>query len=154
MKRIMLTNLIFFYLGLFASSQVSVDATGGSVRTTKYSFSYSIGEIATATFSNSQHDIYATSGVIQPEITIGTKVRDLQFQKLIVFPNPVDDELSCYPKLDEYCSYTLFSVDGFYISSNNIWKNHISVGHLKAGVYLLKVKCNSEEEFITYFIKL
>lgn len=154
MKRIFIINVVFVFIVVCGFGQTSIDAIGGSIKSTRYSFSYSLGEIATSTIRNNQSIIFATSGVIQPEILINTKINDDKIQSFAVYPNPVRHELNFYPVFEESCPYTLLSMDGMYISRGNIFNNRISVEHLGSGAYILKINCNKEKESYTYFIKL
>jgi len=154
MKRILIINHVFVFVVVFGFGQTSIDALGGSIKSTKYSFTYSLGEIATTTIRNNQSTIFATSGVIQPEIIIGTKINDDKIQSFAVYPNPVRHELNFYPVFEGSCPYTLLSMDGLYISRGNIFNNRISVEHLGSGAYILKLNCNKDKKFYNFILKL
>jgi predicted outer membrane repeat protein len=68
-----------------------------------------------------------------------TGVNSPSIQKLETYPNPVSDKLFI-KGITGNVSVVITSIDGKVIATNQAREGFVSVGYLKAGVYLIKVK--------------
>lgn len=129
--------------GTIATSGVNATGNGGSV-------SYTIGQVASSTFSGTNGSI--VQGVQQPyEITVITAVENTQDITLDcnVYPNPTRSSIKLSiesPDLDNM-SYRLFDINGVLIQEMKVEgeETEISMNKLVPSVYILKVIRNKKE---------
>ena len=118
-----------------------VVASAGSFKTTsEITISYTIGETVVGKISNENSiDQGFWAGSIQVENI--TEQKDLD--GIVVYPNPVVDELTIFTDNNELFGITLFAVDGRKVLTQTVedtqLEHRIELSHLSKGVYVLRL---------------
>ena len=107
--------------------------------------------------NNPNYELGADSGSVCDTLHLGIK-KELLIEKLIVYPNPVQDELHIIYKPDERLKQLeIFDVNGKVVLNRSIsqWsqKQQIDVSKFRPGIYLCKLKSGSKYS-IAKFVKL
>ncbi len=137
---------IGFSTGLWA--QQIVASSGNTFQNGEGSISFTLGEVATDTYSREEKIL--TQGFHQTTITI-TSIEGPVYEKysITAFPNPTSDKVNL--KIDSETinslNYTLYDIGGSVLLSNKIEseQTEISFTELKTAVYILKIELAGEE---------
>jgi hypothetical protein len=89
---------------------------------------------------------FASQETTNMSITDDLNINVFEESNISIYPNPADDVLNIESKYDNL-SYELFDVTGKLIL--NFQENQIRIGHLSRGIYLLKVKSENLNQFVT-----
>jgi hypothetical protein len=156
MKNLILQILLYSGLCFYANSQLSIDASGGHGQSSNYSFSYSLGEVTTATLKTTGGlNYFATSGVIQPDPLLIIDVKDTYLDNQILYPNPVNNTLFFFPGFSGSVNAVIYKYDGKFIKAEKLNTGSINVSEFTSGLYyiiLSNTKSNSSK--IYQFVKL
>lgn len=68
------------------------------------------------------------------------------------FPNPSKDELFISKNISENSKYEIISIDGKTLQAGDLSSHSISIGNLKTGLYLIKIKTDAGES-VQRFVK-
>ena len=158
MKKLFLFFIILgFFQGKAQEIQSSLLSTSGDYYTNEsYSISWSIGEIAIETFTQTNNIL--TQGFQQTKLTTtGIKDNTVAESQISLYPNPVTDLLFVSFDTEKTSYYILEIFD--LIGSRKIQqrvKNYserieIKVSDLESGMYLLHLK-SAENEYPTSFL--
>lgn len=153
-KKLVLFSLLLF--GVTAiMAQKTVPATGGEATGSGGTVSYTVGQVAYQT--NSETSGTVSEGVQQPYEIFITSIEDVEEVTLSVtaFPNPTTDYLTL--SIEEYdlsnLSYKMFDMNGRLIQSKEINSNQtkIEMNSLLPATYFIKV-FDGNKEIVTYKI--
>ncbi len=111
-----------------------------------------VGEDAVLTLTNSHTNNVAVYG----RQTLSTTDVVLNKSKIKLKENPVKDqlEIAVHNASFNQISYTIYSVEGKVISSNNSLENHtINLSNLKSGLYFIKMLTDDNHAQTLKFIK-
>ncbi|GAB4291257.1 MAG: hypothetical protein Kow0068_16560 [Marinilabiliales bacterium] len=136
-------------------AQKTVPATGGEATGSGGTVSYTVGQVAYQT--NSETSGTVSEGVQQPYEIFITSIEDVEEVTLSVtaFPNPTTDYLTL--SIEEYdlsnLSYKMFDMNGRLIQSKEINSNQtkIEMNSLLPATYFIKV-FDGNKEIVTYKI--
>lgn len=138
--------LMLFLLSINLIAQEIVTTTGGYNQSPAGSFTYTIGEPAVETYTNSSAII--TQGFNQTKLTV-TEVSSLSNLTLevSVYPNPAQEFLIIKTNAFIDLNYQLFDASGRLIIMNDIneLETSINFNTISTGVYFIKLfKYNKE----------
>jgi len=129
--------IISFFIATLAFSQSVVNSTGTYIADANFSLSYSIGELAVSTYSDSQN--FLTQGLLQPN-SVSTEIiqkKDNNNASVKYYPNPVSNIL--YMQSDVNIAYIqIFTAEGKLVAISNCNNKSIDTSNLKQGIYYAK----------------
>ena len=147
--KIILTSIMLFlmHVMLAQSLDLFVIASGGNFMSNQdVSLSATLGELMTETYSKTE--IILTQGFQQSRLEVDTRVTDRGSEwSIMVFPNPVTDEL----KIDFFGDYRgkisieLFDMKGRKIIHQSMDKSSLrdvytlGINNIERGIYILKI---------------
>lgn len=137
MKKILF--IIFLSINTIAFSQTILNSSGGELKGTKKSLSYSIGEISTATIYGNSEAI--TQGFLQPLIhvsIIANKFFDTSFT-VNCFPNPFAQNLQIQTNYPSFTSFEISDLSGKKILRDLYTHNTINLQALPLGVFFIQL---------------
>jgi len=149
-SRLFLTVILFSGLScVHLHAQQVVGATGGTIVGTSYTLSYTVGEVATQTYSGG--GFILNQGFQQPTYTITAIEDNLSSVVLAVFPNPTTGGISLEVKESQgmLLSYILYDFNGRELlrgdgKSGPYVKFDLDLSSFSQGVYMLKVICENQ----------
>jgi len=136
--------LSFILVATFVTVQAQrnevVAAAGDYFKSSTGSVSWTLGELATETYSAQSKTL--TQGFQQSRTGFVTAVYDSYDQGVAVYPNPTADQLYLYTDRPAGLSYQLYSLVGVVLDQQAITQPEtlISLNGLAPTIYLLQVK--------------
>ena len=132
--------VLFAFVSHLLSAQSLVGSAGGSLSSNTYNLSWSLGELATTTLTNSEYTL--SQGLLQ-----GIKIDVLGLQEdsfqVSVFPNPTSKWIEITNSLNQgNWSYRFVSQEGkqlLYEDNLNSTSKILDLSSFNSGVYLLQV---------------
>jgi len=139
--------MLFFSLATAQTNTPNViNASGKSYVNSKLNFSWSVGEIAIQTFSNT--DGLLTQGLLQPEpiVVSGIQGEIVGAGKLIIFPNPFTSQIQVVPGSYLTMNLAIYSINGQKVYENPSFNGGtIHLETLMPGIYFLSVYDHNEK---------
>lgn len=151
MKRKLLLGIGFLVCISPLIAQQVVTTGGASNKKIQGSVEYSIGEIATSTYSNSNGSIH--EGVIQDYISITSDIVQIENISIQVFPNPVTSKLTVDVDSPQDFIYSVYDISGNLLETN-AFATHTELDfQSKAqGTYILKILDKNSDKINSYSI--
>lgn len=154
-----LRSIILILSAIFIQNicaQQTVPVTGGEATGSGGNSSYSVGQIAFSSYSNSATSI--NQGIEQPyEIYEITNIKNISNIELSLFPNPTNGYITLkIPEINfSGYNYKLYNVYGQLIETINIESpdTRINLGKQASATYLLKVLQDQKEIKLYKIIK-
>jgi hypothetical protein len=150
MVKNVLTLLLLGTVGL-CHAQTLISPGGATVANASMSVSYSIGELAITTLSDSE-DAY-TQGFQQPSITKPVdECSPSAIDVVVLFPNPVRDEINLQGQFNCFINYSVLRA-GQAVKQGIFDGSPINVSGLTPGIYFLHLigKQNQYSRIIKFF---
>lgn len=150
MVKNVLTLLLLGAVGL-CHAQTLISPGGATVSNTSMSVSYSIGELAITTLSDSE-DAY-TQGFQQPSIAKPVdECSPSAIDVIVLFPNPVRDEINLQGQFNCFINYSVLRA-GQAVKQGTFDGSPINVSALTPGIYFLHLisKQNQYSRIIKFF---
>ena len=149
MKRIILILGLGFFVFIAKSQTVSpelISSAGDNFSYSNYQLEWSIGEIQTETYSNTENVL--TQGFHQNSYIV-TTVEDLRADfKISVYPNPTADFISLNVQNLEFenMQYTITDLTGRLLQNGNITNDieQFNFSNYAVGTYFISVQQNSQ----------
>ncbi len=149
MKRIILILGLGFFVFIAKSQTVSpelISSAGDNFSNSNYQLEWSIGEIQTETYSNTENVL--TQGFHQNSYIV-TTVEDLRADfKISVYPNPTADFISLNVQNLEFenMQYTITDLTGRLLQNGNITNDieQFNFSNYAVGTYFISVQQNSQ----------
>ncbi len=131
--------LITVLIAWYGSSAQEVIATGGgSLISSSSSIDFTIGEVLTATHSNS--NAILTQGLHGGKLMVIPLAVKQPSVDLTFFPNPVQDQLNIQSTENEMIQYWLINTKGEVVNSGSMRQStQLDLSSLASGIYFLKV---------------
>lgn len=155
--RPLLTLYLIFIASCASYSQELIGSTGDHLTSPNGTLSWSIGEISTATFTNSSE--YLTQGFHQVDRRF-VNIEELLGSEIKVYPSPFESDIIIdFPEINEKMNLYIFSYSGqlvYELRNFNTFSGSLSVdlSSLSRGGYLLEIKSlTSETQFFRRIIK-
>ncbi len=142
-----LLSILLFLTACNVSAQqikkFSIDNGGESVSVSSTQVIYSIGEVNVQELSSGNNAI--SEGFINPEMTSALVISDAKIIDLILYPNPVSDNLNVAAK-DTITKISIYNQLGQLVKSQNPLHSNfnIDVSNLSTGTYLIKIEANNK----------
>jgi hypothetical protein len=164
MKRILILLSLIFALGYCRAQSLSasvVASTGGQFTSAAGSFDWTLGEIITETYQNT-NGIF-TQGFQQPDAINVTGLEEEVEKNILVYPNPTYSELTLdFRGLDiTECMVELIDLQGRKLLSKPLQINaaerqhKLSLADMAASLYLLRVQStNTSTEYSFRIVKI
>lgn len=139
---------LLFFCAFQGKSQEVVSSAGNHHESETMSISWTLGEIATETFTAG--DVILTQGFHQPTITVVSVEELAEFDLTVTaFPNPATDILNVRIENHDYqsVSFALYDMSGRKFVSGDFSgdEEQISFSSLKPGVYFLRIIVEGKE---------
>lgn len=144
----MRTKIVFMLLLVFCftnlNAQELVSSSGDSFSNSSYSIDWSLGEVATATYSNATYTL--NEGFQQTLITV-TKINDVVDFNIKVYPNPATNYVKVISETKDL-DLTLTDLSGKTLlnKKTNSTETSINFSDYAAGIYLLNITKNNKVE--------
>ncbi|MBN2890318.1 MAG: T9SS type A sorting domain-containing protein [Bacteroidales bacterium] len=139
---------IFFTLLLVLSfslveGQELVGSAGGSFETATYSMDWSVGEVATSTYSAGSYTL--SEGLHQNFITVEAIDQVVEFG-ISIFPNPTSDFININSSEIANFDVKIIDVDGRNIVNQNVTGNQTQIDftNFANGIYILSITKNNQ----------
>jgi hypothetical protein len=149
-----LFTFVFFVLSFISTfGQFSVSTTGGHIKSTGGSTSFTIGQVAF--ILKKGNGSYLNEGVQQVYTKKTTPIEDLVYLKEVhIYPNPTQETFTIImaTKEDVMVRYTIMDYLGKEIRNGNILseKSEISLVDLPSGNYFISLKSKKDIRFTDY----
>lgn len=151
MKLKLLLVCLSLFLTTFLSAQTAdktiIANAGNSVVTAEASISFTIGEPVVGLVSNENsisQGFWVGSLQVEP-ITV-----ENELDGILIFPNPVENQLNIFTNSNPIYAITLFAVDGRRILKKKVdvslLEHHIDLSHLSKGMYVLRLLIEDSDE--------
>jgi len=135
---------------LFLNSAICFDAiaqrneviatSGEYFKNSLGSVSWTLGELAIESYSKS--DKILTQGFHQTRVQLLQTAIELPSSEILIYPNPVDDELFLHVLFTEELSYRLYDMMGRMLKWEKIKQSEtrIPLNDFSSGIYLLEIE--------------
>jgi hypothetical protein len=151
MKRNILLTLLLV-INLAINAQEVISAQGASYSNSNGSIDFTIGEVVTATLTNTNNIL--TQGFHQTNLSVlAVDDFDINFQAR-VFPNPTQNVLQLDIQNFSGLNYKLYDIQGRQLSISKIDKKNtvINTAQYAKGMYLLVILNENKQKLKTYRI--
>jgi hypothetical protein len=147
MKKSILPLVVFLFFGFNSFGQNALSSTGGHIKSTGGSTSFTIGQVAYVLKKGTGS--YLNEGVQQVFTKKTTPIEELVYLKEVqLYPNPTQEtfNLIISTKEDVQIRYTIMDYLGKEIRNGNILseKSEISLRDLPSGNYFISLKSKKE----------
>jgi hypothetical protein len=147
MKKSILPLVVFLFFGFNSFGQNALSSTGGHIKSTGGSTSFTIGQVAYVLKKGTGS--YLNEGVQQVYTKKTTPIEELVYLKEVqLYPNPTQEtfNLIISTKEDVQIRYTIMDYLGKEIRNGNILseKSEISLRDLPSGNYFISLKSKKE----------
>jgi|ERR1017187_3544810 hypothetical protein len=129
-----------------------INATGNTSATSAIKLSWSLGEIAVATFS--ANNTILTQGFLQPDVSVHTSgIEEIKLSDLItIFPNPVHDQLFIRQSSNLIETVSIYNAMGQQIIEQKFLNPELDLSQLLPGIYFINLICYDRNEVHTFKI--
>ncbi|NHF60445.1 T9SS type A sorting domain-containing protein [Flavobacteriaceae bacterium TP-CH-4] len=152
MMRRLIPYILFFlvFKAISQSAEKTVVSNGGTSTTNAQTIlNFTIGEPIVGLVNSS---ISVDQGFWAGGLFVESLQPGIELGGIVVYPNPVGDELNIYTNNNEVIGITLFAVNGQRVLKKKVeasrLEHRLGVHHLSKGVYVLRlvIKGGSEEK--------
>lgn len=151
MMKLLLTYILIFstvHLSAQSIDKTVMASAGSTMSVSEVIIGYTIGEpiVGVAISKSSSIDQGFWAGSLQVEAITAEKDLD----GIVVYPNPVENELTIFTNNNEIFGITLFGVNGQRVYKQNVentqLEHTINLSHLSKGMYVLRLFMRDDTE--------
>ncbi len=141
-KIVFIVLLMFSFANL--NAQELVGSSGDNFSNSSYSMDWSVGEVATSTYSNATYIL--NEGFHQNHLAV-TQINDVAVLELKVYPNPTANCLKIVSESTDF-DLKISDLSGKILLTKKICSTQTSIdfSDYDAGIYLLTIKQNNKVE--------
>ena len=148
MKKIPVLIALFTFISISVYSQSAIVPVGGNAQSNSGSVSYTVGQIAVQTSSNSSGSVFIAEGVQQPYeiMTIGVDNYPQITLNAVVYPNPTENlaqlKLNGFEIPSGGLNATLYDGNGKLLQNLTVTEEltDFQIGHYASGTYYLELR--------------